>query len=459
MKKIILAGVVMALAASMVLAEGIDVIMVGAPNIAYLSDRATPVPTGANKVQVIRGPVRLPAPNADQLHTDDTQIDLRGIGEVRRGVGEFEVYYRTEAANTPVFIRVWPDGVARGNRYGTSGQGYASSSGNFPTPWSVGRINCVYLAEEPLAPTIDRVDLTYVERAGSLVGVAAVYITPDAEHEVNNYEIEIRLESAPTGLFTRQGGSPVTTNPDEVIQRLALSTRYEVRARAQNYYGWSSAWSAYFPFRTASAGVGGAGGVYDVNIERVDDDTVKIKWKATPGLVAFNIYHASDVSAPTVTWDPVTAAPAYDAGTQYYSINQDFTIVPLTKSTEYWRVVPAGAVLTESPRDLVGRQTYVLDTSRTGLGINSIAIPFARCYSFYPGATEARLITSALEVESALPAFEYISGWDETRQTEYYYLAGGARGSASFDLKPGIGYQLSLGGTTDTLSWTVIGVK
>jgi hypothetical protein len=230
---------------------------------------------------------------------------------------------------------------------------------------------------------------------------------------------------------------------------------HSVKTQARNWIGDSP--ESIPPAATYTI-ISAAGGqaVYNVRIQPAPDGKVRIRWQATTGVSNFSLYKVNNLASDSVDWgSPIDITATADGA--YWYVDRDLSPAPTSAGEEYWRVLPRGADKNEYPRDVVGRKTYILDTSHSGLGVNSIALPFSRNWDLRTGG----LVSTARELETALTNpgatnFEFLGGWNTTGQTEFSYRAGGAD---SFDLLPGVGYQLSLGGTTDTYSWTVIGIK
>jgi hypothetical protein len=232
---------------------------------------------------------------------------------------------------------------------------------------------------------------------------------------------------------------------------------HSVKTEARNWFGAAPEYgkSPQGPYSTYRIiGAGGGQAVYNLRIAPVDTDTVRLRWQATSGGPEFDLYRTTNLNSDTVDWGSAVDITATADGAEWY-VDRDLNPLPASAGEEYWRVLPNGADKNTYPRDVAGRKTYILDTSHAGLGVNSIALPFSRNWDLRTGG----LVSTAAQLESAIPGFEFLGGWSPTSQTEFSYLAGGARGTSSFDLLPGIGYQLSLGGATDTYSWTVIGIK
>lgn len=335
-------------------------------------------------------------------------------------------------------------------------------------PNTIKNISAIYRASAPDTPLAPTVRVWYTDTFSPRVDVTCTHNSTSYNSEV------VRTVAGDAGapyVFTVSGAASRTyysDTPTITISDLPVGS-YAVSAQERNWFNLSAP-SPTTPINLL-AGVGGAGGgVYNLGINfNTDFDTtgnIILSWKETGGISDFDIYYTT--GDPTLgPWTTVTPKPSFTGaippgGTTLTYTTAGFSVAG---STVYYRVIPVGANIATSPREVAGKYTYNLRRSRVGsTGINSFALPFSA--NWVKNATTGTidyLGNGSFARDSLGGAFEYIGGWNVGPQRDEGVLIGDPGADASrFLLEVGRGYQIGVGGGTDavpSLSWTVIGIK
>ena len=384
---------------------------------------------------------------------------------------QFDDYYSSDT----VYVRVWKGSIARGNYYGIcpASQALSNSEGFGFAKESYLSFSTNLIADQPPPPSVSP-GVVYIDVSGTLKPRADISLSAsDARYELadngsGTYGVQIQKgagdqpwnESDPATI-TLGGGASLSTNP--AVHNIDWDSTYRIRACARNYFvdashpdRWTPA-PPYQTFRTVSVGaMGGGGGVYNLGIKLISNPIdsyateIELSWLATTGISNFKIW-ASATGLPG-SFTELTPGTTYPGPTQRLTTDAGlpeayFTVTPDTVTS-----------LTDQPRQIVGKYTYKLRRPSGLTGINSIAMPFTKNWSKPAGGPVAdpnTELTNAAAIRTTMANFEFAGGWNEVTQRDIGYLSTG--GGTNFDLKSGIGYQVSV--SAENTYYTVVGIK
>lgn len=322
-------------------------------------------------------------------------------------------------------------------------------------------IDTIYQATSPPKPLISG-DVNYDHDFNPIFSLSIADGTPLTEITGDGARPAFTIGS------TRTLPPPITALPDSDSTGRAQNFTggsythgtYQFVGKERNYFGPSPDSD---PLLLEARTVAAVGQVYNLRIDLLqpralitDADRFKLSWDAQ-GVSNFSVYNSTRSDTGYVLMAP---QPTVNRISPTHFETNDILIGPPDPQEVYFRVIPSGAGIdiSTAPREVAGKMTYALQkrTSAPETGINSVALPFSRNYAVpVVGGTQIE-INTASNVERCTPGFEFAGKWDEGAQRESGYLRGGAGGTVSFDLHPGIGYQVSVINSTP---WTVVGIK
>jgi hypothetical protein len=345
--------------------------------------------TTSSRVQLISGGITPPNPTNFTLNQVGSFLVGEGAGNV---AGKFDKNYLDKAGAH--FIRIWENNEPGTGRFYHSIYTPGSAATDiFPIDYYLASFNTRFYTGPPLAPTVSASIQYLPDLSGNLKPKLTITIThhsaptpptaTDYETEISNYKIQIfkgtpavwsdvdtttckNYTISPDGSYN--GSKTVGYNTsDDPAGFYTMGAHYEIRVRGNNFFDHSTPAADWGYASADTISIGGVGYVYNVRLGLWISGTEKnLGWDASTGVSSFDVYAAS--ASPE-------ESSSYGSTPVYSRVTTRTKTVSTTDfgALKYYRVVPAGEILSTYPREVAGIKKIDLVK-----GINSFPFPFLR---------------------------------------------------------------------------------